>query len=120
MPATTMHDILHPSQSGQYADFPNAPSGWTMAEAERVAAQAGITLGDDHWELVRVLQGCYAEDQNPPVRRLCDALSAVFKPRGGRKHLQKLCPGGPITQGCAIAGLVPPAGTSSGSFGTVQ
>jgi len=120
MPAPTMHDILHPSQAGQNSGFPNAPVGWTIAEAEEVALASGLTLGDDHWELVKVLQGCYAEDQNPPIRRLCDALAAVFKPRGGRKYLQQLFPGGPVTQGCAIAGLVPPAGAANGSFGTVQ
>jgi len=120
MPAVTMHDILHPTQVGQNTGFPNAPPGWSTTEATKNAHAAGLVLGDDHWELVRVLQGCYAEDQNPPVRRLCDALAAVFKPRGGRKHLQQLFPGGPITQGCAIAGLEPPAGTSNRSFGTVQ
>ncbi len=115
MPALTMHDIMHPSQSGQNADFPNAPAGWTKVEAQEMALSFGLTLGEDHWELVRVLHGCYAEDQNPPIRRLCDALAAVFKPRGGRKYLAQLFPGGPVTQGCAIAGLVPPAGTTMGA-----
>ncbi len=120
MPATTMHDILHPTQSGKNADFPNAPAGWTKTEAKTTALSYGLKLGDDHWELVRVLQGCYAEDQNPPIRRLCDALAAVFKPRGGRRYLAQLFPGGPVTQGCAIAGLQPPAGTSNASVGSVQ
>lgn len=120
MPATTMHDILHPTQSGQNVAFPNAPAGWTTTEAQKTALSFGIKLGEDHWKLVRVLQGCYAEDQNPPVRRLCDALAAVFKPRGGRKLLAQLFPGGPVTQGCAIAGLVPPAGTADIAAGTVQ
>ena len=120
MPATTMHDILHPSQSGQNSDFPNAPPGWTTTEAREIALGYGIKPGEDHWELVKVLQGCYAEDQNPPIRRLCDALAAVFKPRGGRKYLQQLFPGGPVTQGCAIAGLEPPAGTINNSVGSVQ
>lgn len=119
MPATTMHDILHPSQSGQNPGFPNAPADWTTTEAQEIALSYGLKLGEDHWELVRVLQGCYAEDQSPPIRRLCDALAAVFKPRGGRKHLQKLFPGGPVTQGCAIAGLIPPMGIDNGS-GVVQ
>ncbi len=120
MPALTMHDILHPTQTGGEADFPNAPVGWSMAEAEETAKGFGVTLTEDHLEVIRVLQGCYAEDQNPPIRRLCDALSAVFKPRGGRKLLQRLFPGGPVAQGCVIAGLVPPAGTVSGAGGTVQ
>lgn len=120
MPATTMHDILHPTQADQNSDFPNAPAGWSLEEAKKIAARAGIELGEVHLEVIRVLQGCYAEDQNPPVRRLCDALAAVFKPRGGSKLLYKHFPGGPIAQGCVIAGLTPPAGTSSGSFGSVQ
>lgn len=120
MPATTMHDILHPTQAGQNADFPNAPSGWNLQEAKDIAASAGLELDEVHLEVIRVLQGCYAEDQNPPVRRLCDALAAVFKPRGGSKLLYKHFPGGPIAQGCVVAGLTPPPGVSSGSFGSVQ
>lgn len=120
MPALTMHDILHPTQSNSDRDFPNAPAGWTSEDAIATAAAMGIEMSETHWEVVRVLQGCYAEDQTPPVRRLCDALAAVFKPRGGRKLLQKLFPGGPISQGCPIAGLKPPAGTTNGSVGSVQ
>lgn len=121
MPATTMHDILHPTQAGQNADFPNAPAGWNLEEAEKAARQAGLgALDDVQLEVIRVLQGCYAEDQTPPVRRLCDALAAVFKPRGGSKLLYKHFPGGPIAQGCVIAGLKPPAGTTNGSVGSVQ
>ncbi|MDH5470718.1 MAG: TusE/DsrC/DsvC family sulfur relay protein, partial [Gammaproteobacteria bacterium] len=29
-------------------------------------------------------------------------------------------PGGPIAQGCRIAGLVPPAGSKDSGFGSVQ
>ena len=119
-PALTMHDILHPTQSGGVDGFPNAPAGWSLAEAEKTAMAVGVKLSEEHLEVIRVLQGCYAEDQNPPIRRLCDALAAVFKSRGGRKLLQKLYPGGPVSQGCQIAGLVPPAGTVSGAGGTVQ
>jgi tRNA 2-thiouridine synthesizing protein E len=115
-----MHDILHPSQAGQHPDFPNAPAGWSLEQAKTAADQMGLQLVEEHWELVRVLQGCYGDEPNPPVRRLCDALAAVFKPRGGRKLLQKLCPGGPITQGCALAGLEPPSGVTLGSSGVVQ
>ena len=120
MTAPTMHDILHPSQAGQNSAFPNAPVGWTTAEAEQTASDMHLKMSEDHWELVKVLQGCYAEDQNPPIRRVCDALAAVFKPRGGRKYLHKLFPGGPVTQGCIIAGLEPPAGSSNQTTGVVQ
>ncbi|HHI81962.1 MAG TPA: sulfite reductase [Rhizobiales bacterium] len=115
-----MHDILHPTQNIGDDSFPNAPAGWSKEQGEQAAARMGLTPGEIHWEVVRVLQGCYADEPNPPIRRLCDAMAAVFKPRGGRKMLMKEFPGGPVTQGCAMAGLKPPAGTSSGSFGSVQ
>ena len=120
MPATTMHDILHPDNSRTREEFPNAPAGWTKEQGEEVAASMGIVPGEIHWEVVRVLQGCYADEPNPPIRRLCDAMAAVFKPRGGRKMLMKEFPGGPVTQGCAMAGLTPPAGSVDQSMGSVQ
>ena len=51
-----------------------------------------------------MLQACYAEDENPPMRRLHAALEARFGKKGGNKHLFLLFPGGPLAQGCRLAG----------------
>jgi tRNA 2-thiouridine synthesizing protein E len=36
------------------------------------------------------------------------------------KFLYKLLPGGPVSQGCRLAGLEPPAGSTDPGFGSVQ
>lgn len=115
-----MYGILHPDLAAETdASFPNAPDGWAKADAEALAAQLGLQLTDDHWEVVRVLQGCYKDEVSPRLRLLHDALEARFAAKGGIKHLYEILPGGPIAQGCALAGLKAPAGARDLSFGSV-
>lgn len=116
----TMYDILHPGvEATMEPGFRDAPEGWTTAGARAMAAAAGLTLTEDHWEVIRVLQGCYRDEVSPRIRLLHDALSARFAAKGGMKYLFGILPGGPIAQGCALAGLKPPAGATNVSFGSV-
>ena len=113
--------ILDPSGDGaRDEEFPNAPPGWTREGAAKLAASEGLDLGEDHWEAIRVLQACYADEEEPPTRRICDALEARFDGKGGRKYLFQLFPGGPVAQGCRLAELQPPAGSVDESFGSVR
>jgi tRNA 2-thiouridine synthesizing protein E len=118
--ADTMLDIMNPGASERDPGFPQAPADWSVAEAEQLASQEGLSLNDDIWELVRALQRYFAKDQHPNARALHDALDEHFHDRGGLKHLYELLPGGPIAQGCRLAGLKPPAGAVDSSFGSVQ
>ena len=116
----TMYGILHPGVELQSEpDFRDAPDGWTQAHARALAAEAGLDLTDDHWGVVRVLQGCYKDEVVPQLRLLRDALEARFAGKGGIKYLFEILPGGPIAQGCALAGLKPPASARDTSFGSV-
>ena len=116
-----MKAILAPNeQEERDKSFQHAPRGWSPAFATKQAAEEGLDLTDDHWEVIRVLQACYAEDVEPPARRLAEALEARFDDKGGRKHLFQILPGGPIAQGCRLAGLVPPPGSTDESFGSVR
>jgi TusE/DsrC/DsvC family sulfur relay protein len=103
-------------------DFPNAPEGWTQAEATSQAAEDGLSAGNGHWDMVRALQEFYSRHDDPRInsRELHDALEERFHSNGGMKYLYELFPGGPITQGCRLAGLEPPAGSSDKGFGSVQ
>jgi TusE/DsrC/DsvC family sulfur relay protein len=116
----TMYGILHPGvETEMDPSFRDAPEGWTPASARALAVEAGLKLTEDHWEVIRVLQGCYKDEVSPRIRLLHDALNARFAGKGGMKYLFGILPGGPIAQGCALAGLKPPAGATNISFGSV-
>jgi tRNA 2-thiouridine synthesizing protein E len=105
------------------ADFPHAPLGWSREDANHVAAEEHLQLREEHWELVRALQEFFARhaEENLPInlRELHDALDERFHSQGGIKHLYTLLPGGPIAQGCRLAGLEAPAIATDRSFGSV-
>ena len=100
-------------------DFPNAPHGWDTHVAEAIAQQDGLTLKEDHWELIRALQEYYRKVEFPKLRQVKDALDERFHNRGGIKYLHQLLPAGPVAEGCKLAGLEIPAGAVDKSFGSV-
>ena len=101
--------------------FPYAPTDWTFQDGVAVAKQEGLELADDHWEAVRALQEYFARHSDKPVihmRALHDALDEKFHIKGGIRYLYRLFPGGPVAQGCRIAGLQAPGATDK-SYGSV-
>lgn len=119
--AESMRDIMNPGlAAAPNPTFPHAPEDWRTTDAEVAAGAEGLTLGDDHWEAVRALQEYFAKNASVNVRHLHDALEEHFHGRGGLRFLYELFPGGPVAQGCRIAGLQPPAGSTDRSFGSVQ
>ena len=103
------------------ADFPYAPGDWSETDAEQLARDEGLELTQDHWDELRALQEyCSRHDCGKySVRELHDALDEKFHDKGGYKYLFGLFPGGPIAQGCRLAGLEPPAGAVDKGFGSV-
>jgi len=101
------------------AGFPDAPHGWTPDTAMQVAASEGLTLTEEHWEVVRAMQEFCSKNEFFNLRQCTDALDEAFHGKGGLKHLYKLLPGGPVAQGCRLAGIEPPSGTVDKSFGSV-
>jgi len=101
--------------------FPHAPSGWTAAQGLETARSEGLELRDGHWETVRALQEYYARHgpRGVQLRALHDALGEKFHRQGGLRFLYMLFPGGPVAQGCRIAGLQAPAGATDKGFGSV-
>ena len=102
--------------------FPFAPTDWQESDALRLAREQDLELGSDHIELLAALQAYFASHEKPDLnmRELHDALDERFHSRGGMKYLYRLFPGGPVAQGCQLAGLVIPAGVVDKSFGSVQ
>lgn len=118
----SMDDILHPGdEQVRDPEFPYAPDGWTRNAALKQVGEEGLMPSDDLWEAVRALQEYFSKNEhNVNVRELHDALDEKFHNQGGIKFLYKLLPGGPVAQGCRLAGLDPPPGSSDPSFGSVQ
>jgi len=121
--AESMDDIMHPGlgSNRNNPDFPHAPADWTQAAAAGKGSEEGLELGDDHWEVVRALQEYFSSHEHAGVnvRELHDALDEKFHAKGGIKYLYQVLPGGPVAQGCRIAGLEPPAGATDKGFGSV-
>ncbi len=101
--------------------FPYAPEGWTRARALETASEEKLELGEDHWAALRALQEYFARHELTAInlRELHDALDEKFHRQGGIRQMYLLFPGGPIAQGCRIAGLKVPAGAIDRGFGSV-
>ncbi len=100
-------------------DFPHAPHNWSVDAGLNMAAEAGIVLTHDHWQAIVGLQEYFSKHDFGNRRELVDALEEKFHSKGGMKYLYLLFPGGPVAQGCVIAGLQPPSGSVDKSFGSV-
>lgn len=117
----TMEEIMHPGiATRRDPDFPDAPVGWKPQQARDYANEIGLTLAEGHWDLVRALHSFYKSHENRPInlRELHDALNERFHAKGGLQHLYGLIPSGPVSVGCHLAGLEPPAGSSDKGGGT--
>jgi len=102
--------------------FPHAPEGWSLESARSAAQAEGLELGEEHLAVVRALQEYFArhaEHVAVNLRELHDALEEKFHRDGGMRHLYMLFPGGPVAQGCRLAGLPVPAGAVDRGFGSV-
>ena len=98
--------------------FPNAPLDWDIKKAEETAKHDGLQLSDDHWDVIRALQEYYSKVEFPKLRQIKDALEEKFHSRGGMRYLYQIIPGGPVAEGCRLAGLNVPAGAIDKSFGS--
>jgi tRNA 2-thiouridine synthesizing protein E len=107
-------DAVNPGQ----ADRESRLEDWDAARARDIAAGEGIELTDDHWAIIDRLRDFY-RDNGPAEsgRQLSDLLDAAFAEQGGRRHLRRLFPGGPVAQGMRIAGLPVPPHTEDEGFG---
>jgi tRNA 2-thiouridine synthesizing protein E len=113
---------IQPGHHISGADFPFSPEGWTPDTAETIASHEGLVLNEEHLDVIRALQEYFSTNDTPTFhgRALHDALEESFHSRGGLKYLYELLPGGPVAQGCRLAGLVQPASSENRGFGSVM
>lgn len=83
---------------------------WNESVAEILAAQAGIRLTTDHWQVIYFMRKFYQEFQIiPPLRIFIKNLAASLGTELGNSiTLHQLFPDSPIKYICMIAGLPKP------------
>ncbi|MGK1819339.1 sulfurtransferase TusE [Klebsiella pneumoniae] len=91
-------------------DYLKDTTQWSEAMAEVIAAQEGITLAVEHWEVVRFVREFYLEfNTSPAIRMLVKAMANKFgEEKGNSRYLYRLFPKGPAKQATKIAGLPKP------------
>lgn len=94
---------------------------WSPLVANRLAKEDGLTLEEDHWEVIYCLRERFRKlGPDWTARQMTHELEKDFAAAGGRRFLYMLFPGGPLAQGCKLAGLPLPQGTLNRSFGSVH
>jgi TusE/DsrC/DsvC family sulfur relay protein len=85
---------------------------WKEGMAPIMAAQDGVELGPEHWEIVKFLREYFIKFQIAPmIKILVKEIGKNFGPeKGNTKYLYELFPGGPAKQACRYAGLPKPTG----------
>jgi len=85
---------------------------WTKEMAEFMSSQDGMTLPENHWEVINFLRDYYAKYQIAPmIKILVKEIGKVMGPeKGNTKYLYELFPDGPAKQACRYAGLPKPTG----------
>ncbi|MBS8239083.1 TusE/DsrC/DsvC family sulfur relay protein [Marinobacter lipolyticus] len=86
-------------------------STWSEDVAREIAADDGIELGRNHWEIIEFLRIFYKEHEiSPPSNRLFvkAVKEALGEEKGNSIYLMQLFPGTPAKTACRIAGLPRP------------
>jgi len=80
---------------------------WSEKVAEHIAAIEGITLTDDHWEVIKYLRDQYFNHGGvqPNERTILKDLSDRLGRKVSSKDMYELFPNMPSKQGGKIAGL---------------
>jgi len=85
---------------------------WTPELATHFAGQDGLTLTEQHWEVINFLREYFQKYQIAPmIKILVKEIGKVMGPeKGNTKYLYELYPAGPAKQACRYAGLPKPTG----------
>lgn len=100
-----MNTPLHLDQHGHLADF----ADWNRAVAEQLAAEDGICLTAEHWQLITAVQDIYQQTgDTPPMRLLIKLLRERVNPQLDSLFLYRLYPEHPVRFASRHAGLPKP------------
>lgn len=85
-------------------------NAWSVDVANALAAAEGLELTPDHWQILDLLRGFYAEFQlSPATRPLIKYTALKLGPETGNSlHLNRLFNGTPAKLAAKLAGLPRP------------
>ncbi|UTW45837.1 TusE/DsrC/DsvC family sulfur relay protein [bacterium SCSIO 12696] len=85
---------------------------WSEEVAELLAEAEGISLTDNHWEILHLLRKFQEQfDLSPPMRPLVKYVTQKLGPEKGRSiYLTQLFPPNPAKIASKLAGLPKPEG----------
>lgn len=86
------------------------PQTWSRELSEAIAAEEGIALTDEHWQVIDYMRDEYAAHGHTPNFRNMLKGYAEIKPGTDSKALYALFPTGPAKQAAKVAGLPQPYG----------
>lgn len=84
---------------------------WDDSVAAGIAAESGISLTQEHWEIIYLLREFYKKhEMSPPSNRLFvkAVRETLGEDKGNSIYLMQLFPGTPAKTACRIAGLPRP------------
>lgn len=96
--------IVDTDQEGYIQDM----EAWSEDFAKALAAQEGLTLTDEHWEIIHYIREYFAEHQvQAQVRDMIKHFRETWgEERGNNHYLHEIFPkGGPQKQGNRLAGI---------------
>lgn len=100
---------------GYLAELPD----WGENIAHTLAAEEGITLTEEHMDILKYLRKYYDKNgQGYNARTLLNVMEFEFGKWEGKKHLYELFPKGPVSQASKLAGLPLPPNCNDPSFGS--
>ncbi len=93
------------------------PDDWNENVAKHFAAEEGLNLGPEHWEVFAFMRGWLDEHGIMPDARFVFRAIAAKRGTGfeeARRHFFDLFPYGYVKQACKIAGMKQPRAWSTG------
>jgi len=82
------------------------PTAWDEDVAKALAAEDGIELTQEHWDVINYLRSEYFENNEQPMERVINkGMSKIWGKKITSKDLYVLFPLAPSKQGNKIAGL---------------
>jgi len=80
---------------------------WTPDLAERIALKEGLTLTEQHWDVLNIMREYYAEYNTSPILKLLrrELAKQYGKERATQASLDALFPNGVQAQGSRLAGV---------------